>query len=207
MARVLPPDGTVPLSSEQPTTLGVLPYRIVNGVVVLEVVVPVRNENGTAPIGYVLSRRVATNANTPDALNRLVGNGGRVLLGNQTGPVWTDLTRAVEAPPVDATTPGLRRYRASDGETRLVGISHLAGTPLAILVEFPEQLFVAPAWSLLRLLSLAGLLFTVLAVAVVWRLSARITRPLDELTTAVHHLSEGDFSRRVATHSNSAKRR
>ena len=203
LSRRFPETGnTVPLSDTPPTETGVLPFKLVgDGVMVLDVVVAVPAEGSAQPAGYLLSRRVAVNTNAPDTLNRLVGNGGRVLIGNQSDAVWTGLGGRVDAPPIDARTPGIRRYTGGDGETWIVGVAHLAGTPLAVAVEFPEHLFVAPAWSLLRMLSLVGVVFTLLAVVVVWRLSARITRPLDDLTDAVRHVSAGDFSRRVETHS------
>jgi signal transduction histidine kinase/DNA-binding response OmpR family regulator len=181
-----------------PAESGVLPYRLQGDVVVSEVVVPIRLAgDGSPTIGYVVSRRVATNPNTPDTLNRLVGSGGRVLLGNQSGSVWTDLTRAVAAPPIDAAKAGAHRYVDADGETRLAGVAHLSGTPLAILIEFPQSLFIQPAWTVLRQLVIFGALFTLAATAVVWRLTGRITRPLATLTDAVRAVSGGDYSKRV----------
>jgi PAS domain S-box-containing protein len=205
LARQVPPTAnTVPLSDAMPTDTGVQPFKIVgDGTVVLEVVVPIPQSGSATPIGFVMSRRVAINTSAPDTLNRLVGDGGRVLLGNQSGSLWSGLAGPVAAPPIQARTPGVHRYSSADGERRIVGVAHLAGTPLAVAVEFPERVFVAPVWSLLRLLSLVGAVFTVLAVAVVWGLSARVTRPLDDLTQAVRQVSAGDFSQRVDTRSDS----
>jgi PAS domain S-box-containing protein len=202
MARTFPATGgTVPLSESMPQSSGVLPFKIVgDGVVLLEAVVPVRNNAGTEPIGFLLSRRVALNPSTPEMLSRLVGDGGRVLLGNQAGTVWTDFAKVVDPPPVDAGTSGVRRYHAQGGEVRIAGIAHLTGTPLAVLVEFPEHLFLAPAWTLLEQLTFVGAIFIVFAIGVVWRLTARITRPLDDLADALRHASEGDYSKRVTAH-------
>ena len=197
-------NNSVPYSETAPTAEGVQPYRVVNGVVISEAVVPIRSGgDATKTIGHLLSRRTATNPNTPDTLNRLVGSGGRVLLGNQSGNVWTDLTKAVPAPPIDAATQGAHRYNGTDGEPRLAGVAHLAGTPLAIMVEFPQALFVAPAWTVLRQLTVFGIIFTLVAMAVVWGLSGRITRPLDKLADALRHATAGDFSKRVTAKSGS----
>ena len=201
MARVFPSTGgTVPLSDTKPAGSGVLPFAIVDGVAVLEVVVAVRNAGTTEPIGYLLSRRMAFNPSTPQPLGRLVGDGGRVLMGNQSGPVWTDLSKVIDAPPLDASTPGIRRYVDRDGVTHVASVAHVTGTPFAIVVEFPEPLFLAPAWTLLEQLTFVGAIFILLAIGVVWHLSGRITRPLDTLADALRHATAGDFSKRVTAH-------
>jgi PAS domain S-box-containing protein len=198
-ARVLavqipPSGGAVPLAASPPAKVGVLPYALVNGAIVSEVVLAVRDHSQT--VGWLLNRRLATTTTSPDALNRLIGNGGRVMVGNQDGSVWTDLAKAVAGPPIDATKPGTYHYRAADGE-RIGGVAHVAATPIAVVVDFPKPSIIAPAWALLRQLALVGLLFTVIAVAIVWRLSARVTQPLDRLTEALGAIRDGDFTRRV----------
>jgi PAS domain S-box-containing protein len=196
---------SVPPSTTPPTGVGVLPYTVVNkDVVVSEVVVEVRAAGPDTPVlGHLLSRRMATNPNTPDTLNRLIGSGGRVYFGNQVGPVWTDIKTLVAPPPIDARTAGVHQYVAASGDAKLASVVPLPGIPLAIVVEFPLSQVVAPAWALLRQLALVGLVFTLIAVAVVWRLSARVTQPLDQLADALRGVSGGDFSRRLATTSHS----
>jgi PAS domain S-box-containing protein len=200
----LPPQGgTVPFATTPPATIGLLPYIVVDGMVLSEVVVPVREGGAGSPtIGYLLSRRLATNSNTNDVLNRLLGGGGRVMVGNRSGTVWTDVSKQIAGPPIDVTTPGNHHYRDADGATRIAGVAHVTGTPFAIVVDFPESLMIAPAWALLRQLALVGLLFTAIGMAVVWRLSGRLTRPLDHLAEALHAVSGGDYSRRVSADTN-----
>ena len=195
----IPEGSAVPLSEAVPTETGMRPYALIDGQIYSDTVLPVRHGDGSGLIGYVLSRRAATNPNSPDTLNRLVGDGGRVLVANQSGSLWTDLATPVPGPPVDAGRQGVHRYDGPDGNTRIAGIAHLPGTPLAILVEFSESQFVAEAWTLLGRLIGVGMLFIVLTIAVVWQVSARVTKPLNDLTTALGQISAGDFSRRVAT--------
>jgi PAS domain S-box-containing protein len=191
---------SVPPATAAPTAVGILPYVLVNDVVLSEVVVEVRATGPNSPVvGRLLSRRVATNPNTPDTLSRLIGSGGRVLVGNQAGPVWTDFSKAVDAPPIDARTAGVHQYRGADGDAKIAAVAPMTGIPLAIVVEFPMSLVVAPAWALLRQLSLVGLVFTLIAVAVVWKLSARVSQPLNQLADALRGVSDGDFSRRIVT--------
>jgi PAS domain S-box-containing protein len=197
--QIPPTGGSVPLASALPNGVGVLPYVIVDGQIVSELVIPLRTDGAGSPtIGYLLSRRLATNTNssTSDALNQLIGGGGRIMVGNQSGSVWTDITKQIEGPPIDVRTPGRYRYRTADG-TRIASVAHVAGTPIAVVVDFPQTVMVAPAWSLLRQLSVVGLIFTLAAVAVVWRLSARVTQPLERLIDALGAVRDGDFSKRV----------
>jgi signal transduction histidine kinase/CheY-like chemotaxis protein len=194
--QIPPSGGSVPLAAALPQGVGVLPYVLVNGEVVSELVVPVRADGTESPIGYLLSRRLATGVSTPDALNRLIGGGGRVMVGNQSGTVWTDIAKRVDGPPIDVATPGSHRYRTADG-ARIAGVAHVAATPLAIVIDFPQAAIIAPAWSLLRQLVIVGFVFTAIAVLVVWRLSARVTQPLNRLIDALGAAREGDFSRRV----------
>ena len=199
MAVTTPPSGgSVPLSSRPPPPgAGILPYAAEHDVVISEVVVPVRAAGeGSPAIGYLLNRRLGTNTNN-DALNRLIGNGGRIMLGNQSGSVWIDLMKRIDPPAVDVNTPGAQHYRASGGEERIAGVAIVPGTPLAIVVDFPQPLIVAPAWALLRQLLLVGLVFTALSIAVVWQMTGRITRPLNQLTGALDAMSEGQLERRV----------
>jgi PAS domain S-box-containing protein len=198
LLQVPPSGGSVPPSSAAPREIGVLPYSLVNGVVISEVVVEVRSAGAGSPVlGHLLSRRIATNPNTPDTLSRLIGSGGRVLVGNQVGPVWTDISKPVGAPPIDARSAGVHQYRDADGVSKIAAVAPMTAVPLAIVVEFPMSQVIAPAWALLRQLALVGLVFTLIAVAVVWKMSARVTQPLDQLTDALRGMSGGDFGRRV----------
>ena len=195
MARRVPVTGSkVPLSEAVPTSPGVLPYRLVDGIVVSEVVVPIRGRGRAETIGYLLSRRLGTNPNTAKTLSVLVGDGGRVLLANQSGSLWTDLTGVVAAPAIDLAATGPHHYTNARGDRVVAGIAPLAGTPLVIVTEFPEAFFLAPAGIVTRRLALFAVLFIALAMAVVWRVSARVTRPLANLTDAVHAVTAGDYS-------------
>ncbi len=196
-SRRLPETGnTVPLSDRAPEQTGVLPYRLIGDAIYLDLVAPVRSAGGST-VGHVVARRLATNPNSPTTLNRLVGEGGHALVANQSGTLWTDLANPVPAPPIDVRRQGLHRYTGPDSTNYIGAVAHLPGTPLALFVAFPESFFVAPAGTLLRQLTLVGVVFIVLAVVIVWHISARVTEPLDNLTHALETLSAGDFSRRV----------
>jgi PAS domain S-box-containing protein len=201
MAIEMPPTGgSVKLATAPPKGVGILPYVVENGSVISEIVVPVNAEAAGAPrLGFLVSRRLATNTTNNEVINRLLGSGGRLMVGNQSGTVWTDITKQIAGPALDVSKPGTYRYHDTNGELRIAGVAHVANTPLALVVDFPQGLMVAPAWALLGQLALVGLVFTLIAMAVVWRLSARVTQPLNQLIDALGAVSGGDYSRRVQT--------
>lgn len=192
----------LPFSAQPPTAMGILPYALEGGRVISEVVLPLRGSGESAPqIGAFVNRRTATGSSSNDAIAGLVGEGGRISVGNRTGSLWIDLSsRPVKAPAVDATTQGVQHI-VENGEPHIAAVAQVAGTPLMLVVEFPESTTIAPAFELLRQLALMGVIFTMLAVAVVWYFTGRITRPLNLLTDALGAVSDGDFQKRVSADS------
>jgi PAS domain S-box-containing protein len=72
-------------------------------------------------------------------------------------------------------------------------------TPFAIWLDFPESAVLAPARLFLQRMGLVALIFIGIAAAATSILSARITRPLHELTEASEAIAAGQLSRRVVT--------
>ena len=154
---------------------------------------------GTPPRGFVVSRRLLTGAGTSDAIARLVGAGAGIKVGNQSGGVWSDLSKLV-AGPATGVRPGVFAYdRAADGQPYMGSATAIRGTPWMVLVEFPRATVVAPARVyLLRMLVVAGVLVLASAIAA-YALSARITTPLHQLTHAAESIAEGNFDERIET--------
>lgn len=107
----------------------------------------------------------------PDLFTRLTGGQSRVLFGNVSDGVWTDLTRAVPRPDIDTGQPGIHETRDAIG-----AIAPLAGTPWAIWSELPRSLVLAPAYAFLRRMAVIGVVFVALAVVVVQAWSAALAR-------------------------------
>jgi signal transduction histidine kinase len=148
------------------------------------------------PLGHLLIRTTFSE-NPPGAFSRLVGRDAQVRVGNIRGDIWTNFSHAVPAPPVDVGRPGVAEYRAASGDMRLGAISHVRAMPMAVWVEFPRAESVAPAQMFLRQMIPVALLFLGVAAAVIGVLSARITRPLSELSGAAEAIAGGDYARRV----------
>jgi signal transduction histidine kinase len=147
-------------------------------------------------LGFLVVRRPVNGAPTAELLNRLVGQGAVISLGNKAGDVWTDLVKAIAPPPIDRSHPGVAEYAGPNG--RSVGaLTDIRGTPWSMWVEFPQALILAPARAFLERMSLIALGFVVLSALGIRMIAARITTPLQELTLASEAVASGDYARRV----------
>ena len=152
---------------------------------------------GAVPLGFLLVRSTFVES-PPGIFNRLVGGDAVVRIANQRGDVWSTINAAAAPLPVDLARPGMAQYRAESGEMRLGAVAHVRATPWAVWVEFPLATAVAPARVFLRRMIPVAILFLAAGTIVVSILSARITRPLFELSNATEAIAAGDYSRRVA---------
>jgi signal transduction histidine kinase len=151
----------------------------------------------SSPLGYLLLRLTFTES-PPGIFNRLVGPGAAVSVANRTGDLWSSFSAVVPRRPVDLSRPGVAQYRAEDGEMYIGAVTHIHMTPLAMWVEFPMAMIVAPAQEFLRQMIFVAFGFLAIAAVVISIVSARITRPLSELSSAAEAMATGDYSRRVS---------
>ena len=192
-----------PLPAAAPATPGLTPFHLVDGVIHWDATSEVSSDDGvepskSAPLGFVVSRRLLSTTSTSDFISRLVGNGAVVMLGNQGGDVWSDLSKVVPAPPVETGRAGQAEYRSREGHDRIGASAPIHGTPWAVWVEFPRAVVVAPIWRFLSRMSLFGLFFIVTAAFMARALSQRITQPLNDLTEAAEAIAAGKTHQRVA---------
>ena len=207
-SRLIALPGRAPLVADAPAatppTPGIGAFRESQGVISFDVaahVVDAASPDAAgatgAPLGTVVIRRSFSSVPTSEGLRQLLGKGAVVKLGNQTGGVWTDLTKVVEAPPISAAA-GASLFTLADGIKRLGANVLIVGTPWAVVVEFPHDVVVAPARVFLgRALLIAGACI-LLATVAAGLISRRITTPLHELTAAAEAMSEGDYTHAVA---------
>ena len=200
LKMVTPADaaGTFP-SDRRPAAAGLLPLEAYGQNVFTRAIADVPGTSSSAHLGSVDLIRLIRSASA-SRFKDVVGNGAIVLVGNQdtrAGAVWTDLQEAVAAPAIDLTVPGGREFRSGTGEAEIGAFALIPGTPWVLLVEFPRNVVLAPAWQLLRRLIAAGVLFLVVATLAASTLSRRVTQPLGDLTLAAQALQRGDFGRRV----------
>jgi len=148
-------------------------------------------------LGYLVVRRTLSTAQTAEPINRLVGNGAQIAVGQQGGSVWTDFSKVIGAPPLPSTHNGVTTYRAARGEWRIGAMSLIQGTPWAAWVEFPRDQVLAPVLTMRRELILLGLAVVVVSALLVGVVTSRITTALHELASAAAAIAEGDYNRRV----------
>jgi PAS domain S-box-containing protein len=186
-------------SVESESLEGVGPLRVEDGHVWYSTrarVVPSLGELGTGTAVVSIERPLTASSGVA-LIQRLIGSGAMLKLGNAADDVWTDLSVPVASPP--ALAPGTNTVSFADaGGTRHLGTAlPIIGTPWQLWVEFAEAPLMRPAATLLRRMvpwTTALILLGVLTVGVV---SARITTPLQRLVEAADTIASGDYTRRV----------
>jgi HAMP domain-containing protein len=201
LETAFPPRAAASMPDESaPTVVGLTPLQTSGDVLFTRTVADVPGDPAQgqpARLGFLVTSHVIRAAPSSTVLSGIVGTGATVLVGNQSGTVWTDLARIVPAPRIDVTRAGGREFRAANGESQIGAAASITGTPWVLVVAFPRSAIVAPAWQLLRQFVAIGVALLVLTMVVAGALSARVTTPLDELNLAAQALARGDYSRRV----------
>jgi signal transduction histidine kinase len=201
----IPPsaDRMLPTGSA-PSAVGVGRFQIYRSIVFTESVTNVQSEpfarsddpEVQVDLGFLVVRRPVASS-TGDALSRLVGSGASVKVGNTGSGEWTDLSKAVDAPPVDLTRVGVSGYQAADGQQHLGAMATVSGTPWSVWVDFPQSVLLAPARSFLRRMIVIALAVVIVAGVFLRAMTERMLRPLSELTHASEAMAAGEYSRRV----------
>jgi signal transduction histidine kinase len=156
---------------------------------VLVYAIGARVDAGTGPVGYLVERRRLSNASqtrqTVQLLSGLIGSEASIVIGNQDGSAWTNLSRPVTGIPI--TAGGGQRlwdYQRAGRPRSYAWAMPIPQTPWTIAVEFPRAIVLEPTGRLLvRSLVIAGVLLLV-AGGAGWALSLRITTPLRDVTEA-----------------------
>lgn len=161
------------------------------------VIVPVLE--GNRPFAYLMLRRRLSA--TPDGgrvLGQLIGLDGGLLIGNAAGDVWTDFYHATPAPPSEAVSgPQVHAYQRAD--TAVFGkVIAIENSPWLLALEMPQATVLARTrafrW---RVAAIAGIV-VVVAVAVAWWASRRMTRPLLQVTEAAEAIAAGQTTTTLA---------
>ncbi|MES2177560.1 MAG: ATP-binding protein [Gemmatimonadota bacterium] len=149
--------------------------------------------------GYLVERRrVVASAQTAAPLRNLVGAGATLLIGNTRGDRWTSLGVVVEPlPPGTSEQKGVVQYERPSGTPVLASAVGIRNTPWTLALEYPLDLILAPARTMLWRLALFTLVLLVLAGAGAWHVSGTLTRPIASLVTAAEGMNAGDESKRV----------
>jgi signal transduction histidine kinase/CheY-like chemotaxis protein len=146
--------------------------------------------------GRLSALRVLDASTAATFIGAAVGQGTQMLLGNQRGDVWTNLSRSGD-PSFHMSPSGTGEFKGAGDEPMLGSPVPIDGTPWAIALATPRSAVVAPVWRLFGVLAGAGLGFIVLATLGAVFFSGRLTRPLGDLTDAAQAVAGGDYGQRV----------
>ena len=162
-------------------------FRDHDGRAYYDIIAPAVTKVGDT-LGFVVETRMVV-SNTGQNLGQLVGSDGRVLLGNASGNLWTDLAHVVRqhrSGSVDVARPGMLSVTDS-----------IPDTPWAINISMPSRSAVAPARLFLLRAVLMALVIIAAGALAALLLSRSITRPLDAVSSAAEGIAAGDYSRRA----------
>ena len=154
-----------------------------------------RLESNGRLLGYVVERRRISNPSqtqqTVALLSGLIGSEASIVIGNQDGSAWSNLSTPVQGMPITAAAGDRLWDYERDGMPRAFArAASIPATPWIVAVEMPRTAVLgAVRRFLLRSLVIAT---TVLLVAVAIGLvtSRRITTPLREVTEAAEAVAE-----------------
>ena len=146
-------------------------------------------------LGYVVERRRVVNPSqtqqTVALLSGLIGSEATIVIGNQDGSAWTNLSMPVEGMPITgAGADRLWEYERDGMPRTFAWAAAIPLTPWIVAVEMPRAAVLGPVRRfLLRSLVIAT---TVLLIAVAIGLvtTRRITTPLRAVTEAAEAVAE-----------------
>lgn len=146
------------------------------------------------PIGYVVERRRLTNPaqsrQTVALLTGLIGNQASMLIGNADGSLWSDLEQTAAGVPIIGRDSRLWDYQRAGRPRTFAWATPIASTPWAVAIEFPRDVVLEPSQRFVfRSLAIASLVL-LLAAAMGWAMSRRITTPLRRVTEAAEAVAE-----------------
>jgi len=177
---------------------GLTPFQLDHGKVAYDAVAEVVDAR-RRPVGHLIVRRFLSSPEGAQALNRLIGSGASLLIGNRAGGLWTDMAGAVAPPAADleAALKGPVESRSRAGG-RLIGRAAVVpGSPWIVWVGLDQAGLLAPMRPLEARFAGVGLAVLLLAATAAWGLSRSVTRPIRQLTLSAEAMAGGDFSRRV----------
>jgi PAS domain S-box-containing protein len=191
---------TLPAATGVPTHSGVGPLQTYADVVFADVVVQVDEDAAIAArrrLGFLVVRRLIQAGPNAGALNRLLGAGAHIAVGNRSGDIWTDLSHPIAPPAIDATRTAITDDRSNTPDSGVGGVALIDGTPWAVWIAFPRHLILAPVRILLGRLIFLALGVAIAAAVTMIAVTRHLTRPLNDLTEASEAIAAGDYARRV----------
>jgi signal transduction histidine kinase len=185
-------------TSSQAIEEGISPLQVNARQIFYRTTSKVLAQDGSTTAGFITLERTLGAAPASALIERLIGSGAALRLGNTRGDLWSDLSAPAAGPPV--AQPGASvSYVNPQGEVRLGAALPLPGTPWLLWAEVSEASLLAPAKTLARRMVPITLAIMAVGALGIYALTRRITVPLEQLATAADGIQAGDYSRRVAS--------
>src|SRR6185503_627830 len=186
----------LPVESQRPdappTHTGITPLFANQGNVEYRAVDPLISKRGDT-VGYaVLRGRVADSASAL-RINGLIGSNAQLLLGNETGDLWTDTRHVVAGPTARIDTGAAQEYQNARGQHFFVARTGMSGAPWSVLVQIPRDQALRPARSFLAIIAAIALLLFLLGALAAWYLSRQVTDPIEEFSSVAEQFAAGDY--------------
>lgn len=170
-------------------------FDVMNDTLILPVVAPVTDGSGT--LGYYAQwRLLGGSAAGRQAMSRLVGSNAVILLGSPAGGAWTDLEKAVPAPPAVPSESSIASYERDDS-ARIAGTALVAGSPWAVVVDFPRDLVMQPVMGVVRRRLVIIATALLLTIAMAWIAGRSLTSPLRLLTERAERMAETGYTMNI----------
>jgi signal transduction histidine kinase len=146
-------------------------------------------------LGFLVERRRISNPSqsqqTVALLSGLIGSAATIVVGNGDGSAWTNLSTAVAGVPVTGDAANRLLEYDRPGMPRVFAwAKRIESTPWIVAIEFPRDEVMAPADRLARRAAVMAAALLLLAVAIGWAYSTRITTPLRRVTEAAEAAAE-----------------
>jgi signal transduction histidine kinase len=146
-----------------------------------------RLEQNGQTAGYVVERRRLSNPSqtqqTIALLSGLIGSEAAIVVGNDDGSAWTNLTQPVAGVPIARDdTDRLLDYQRPGTPQVLAWARPIDATPWLVAIEFPRDVVVTPADRLIRRASAIAFGLLLISAAIGWALSHRMITPLRHVT-------------------------
>ncbi len=149
-------------------------------------------------LGYIVSwKQVHATPQTLEQLSGLIGAQARLYFGNADGSLWTNMLKAVPAPPFAKNDTGNIKEYSSNGNPVIAAMHPIGSTSWLIMVEFSKQKIFETVNRFLYTLIIIGAILVIAGILIAWLISRRITKPLHKLTAAATAITEGDYSASV----------
>jgi signal transduction histidine kinase len=146
-------------------------------------------------LGFIVERRRISNASQTQSiitlLSGLIGNAASIVIGNQDGSAWTDLSDTVGGPPITSSGGArLWEYQRDGLAPMYAWASPIPLTPWLIAIEMPRAAVLQPARRfLLRSIAIATAVLLI-GAAIGWLTTRRITTPLRKVTEAAEAVAD-----------------